>query len=676
MSDLSKVDANQALMLAFNEATGRLKVESSATAPDSATEVIISHTDDSIKIGDGTNLLSINPDGSIKLPSGIATSAKQDTANTSLASVDGKTPALVSGRVPVDGSGVTQPVSGTVTVSDGGGSITVDGTVGVTGTFWQATQPVSIASMPATPVTDNGGSITVDGTFWQATQPVSAASLPLPSGAATSANQGTANASLASIDGKLTSPISVKGPDADTAPLTSNPIVIAGKASLGAGTYTVDAISTASGGTDGAGNPISALYVKDISGVIQQVVSGSLTSASFPLNLSSLGVNAVIIEVTGTWTGSIVPVAIAAGTVAVPMRILGTSTNVTSITSNGAYVLYGGGLEIIQIPGSGILTGAADVYAYTQSEISDVYTHISGTVPVSGTFWQATQPVSAASLPLPSGASTAANQTTGNNSLASIDTKTPALGQAAMAASSPVVIASNQSAVPVSGTFWQATQPVSGTFWQATQPVSAASLPLPSGAATAAKQPALGTAGTASADVLTVQGIASMTALKVDGSAVTQPVSGTVTVVLPQLTNMSAASNTPTGVVSLGNSLGKTNIGKTGSLVTTATTADQVILTYTVTAGKTFYMTYFDACARLTTFATTATHFGTVSLETPSGTKLYTCMVSGAGISAPSPGVFFSEPVPISAGTVIRLVCTPSAVTSYTWQANFGGYEK
>src|SRR6267142_1865680 len=52
---------------------------------------------------------------------------------------------------------------------------------------------------------------------------------------------------------------------------------------------------------------------------------------------------------------------------------------------------------------------------------------------------------------------------------------------------------------------------------------------LPTGASTAAKQPALGTAGTASADVLTVQGIASMTALKVDGSAVTQPVSGTIT---------------------------------------------------------------------------------------------------------------------------------------------------
>ncbi len=48
-------------------------------------------------------------------------------------------------------------------------------------------------------------------------------------------------------------------------------------------------------------------------------------------------------------------------------------------------------------------------------------------VPVSGTFWQATQPISAASLPLPTGAATSAAQTTGNNSLASIDGKLAAL---------------------------------------------------------------------------------------------------------------------------------------------------------------------------------------------------------------------------------------------------------
>jgi hypothetical protein len=51
------------------------------------------------------------------LPTGAATGTKQDTGNTSVASIDTKTPALVSGRVPVDGSGVTQPVSGTVSAN-------------------------------------------------------------------------------------------------------------------------------------------------------------------------------------------------------------------------------------------------------------------------------------------------------------------------------------------------------------------------------------------------------------------------------------------------------------------------------------------------------------------------------------------------------------------------------
>jgi hypothetical protein len=49
-------------------------------------------------------------------------------------------------------------VSGSVSVSN------FPATQAVTGTFWQATQPVSIATMPTTPVT---------GTFWQAIQPVS-----------------------------------------------------------------------------------------------------------------------------------------------------------------------------------------------------------------------------------------------------------------------------------------------------------------------------------------------------------------------------------------------------------------------------------------------------------------------------------------------------------------------
>jgi hypothetical protein len=150
-------------------------------------------------------------------------------------------------------------------------------------------------------------------------------------------------------------------------------------------------------------------------------------------------------------------------------------------------------------------------------------------VPVSGTFWQATQPVSAASLPLPTGASTEVT-------LAAASAKLPAtLGQKAMTASMAVVIASDQGAVPVSGTFWQATQPVSGTFWQATQPISAASLPLPTGAATeatllaeSAKLPAtLGQKAMAASMAVVIA--SDQGAVPVSGTfwQATQPVSGT-----------------------------------------------------------------------------------------------------------------------------------------------------
>lgn len=86
-------------------------------------------------------------------------------------------------------------------------------------------------------------------------------------------------------------------------------------------------------------------------------------------------------------------------------------------------------------------------------------------------------PISATALPLPAGASTSALQTSGNISLTSIDGKLATLGQKAMAGSTPVVIASDQSTVPV----------------------SIVSLPLPTGAATAANQ-VTGNASLASID--------------------------------------------------------------------------------------------------------------------------------------------------------------------------------
>lgn len=106
--------------------------------------------------------------------------------------ISDRIPALSNGKIPVE--------VGSLNVSVSNASLEIANDVG---------NPV--------PISDAGGSITVDGTFWQATQPVSAASLPLPTGAATAANQSTANTSLASIDGKLPASLGAKASSASLA---------------------------------------------------------------------------------------------------------------------------------------------------------------------------------------------------------------------------------------------------------------------------------------------------------------------------------------------------------------------------------------------------------------------------------------------------------------------------
>jgi hypothetical protein len=67
---------------------------------------------------------------------------------------------------------------------------------------------------------------------------------------------------------------------------------------------------------------------------------------------------------------------------------------------------------------------------------------------------------------------------------------------------------------------------------------------------------------------------------------------------------------------------------------------------------------------------------GTISIETPLGTKFLTKRWLGGSSLDPSAFTLAPTiPIPIAAGTVIRFVCTPAAATSTTWVVNFGGYE-
>jgi hypothetical protein len=153
----------------------------------------------------------------------FATSAKQDTGNASLASIDTKTPALVSGRVPVDGSGVTQPISGTVTANAGTGTFTVGGTVtanagtnlntsalALDATLTGGTQQTKITdgTNVATVKAASTAAVGADKAVVVAVSPnnsvaITAASLPLPTGAATETTLSALNTKFADISGSV-----------------------------------------------------------------------------------------------------------------------------------------------------------------------------------------------------------------------------------------------------------------------------------------------------------------------------------------------------------------------------------------------------------------------------------------------------------------------------------------
>jgi hypothetical protein len=125
------------------------------------------------------NAGSLTVDGSVSVSNFPAVQAVSDNGGS--LTVDGTVG--ISGTVPVSGPATDAqlratplPVSGTVGVS---GTVPVSGPL-TDGQLRGSAVPVSLASVPSHAVTDGGGSLTVDGTFWQATQPVSiAATVPV-----------------------------------------------------------------------------------------------------------------------------------------------------------------------------------------------------------------------------------------------------------------------------------------------------------------------------------------------------------------------------------------------------------------------------------------------------------------------------------------------------------------
>lgn len=184
---------------------------------------------------------------------------------------------------------------------------------------------------------------------------------------------------------------------------------------------------------------------------------------------------------------------------------------------------------------------------------------------------------------------------------------------------------------------------------------------LPTGAATAAKQPALGTAGAASADVLTVQGIASMTPLLVNpGTAanwgvVTQ--GSTTSGQSGQLGLAAVTTAAPSYTTAQSSALNMTTAG--GLRIDNASVAGTTILTGngTTAAGSQRVTVASDSAARAVGGE------GPTGSAVPSGARL-TGVQSGANMVAMLQASA-SAPINVSTATTTQIVALSGSTKIY-----------
>lgn len=343
-----------------------------------------------------------------------------------------------------------------------------------------------------------------------------------------------------------------------------------------------------------------------------------------------------------------------------------------------------GGIAVTNFPAMQPVSGTVAVSNFPTTQ--PVSLAVAPTTPVTGTFFQSTQPVSAVTLPLPTGAAQDGTDNTGVSQPSSgvgirgwlsaiykALTGSIAVTGTFFQATQPVSLAVAPT-TPVTGTFFQSTQPVSlatapttpvtGTFFQATQPVSAANLPLPTGAATSALQQTMGTAGAPSTQVASVQGVTGGLALPI--SAATLP--------LPTGAATSANQTTPVAKGTQGTTAeptqdlkdsGRSKVILSSVKVTSITTEALLTLTqkkgdatvttgtsYTVTAGKTLRIQSISMYAEMTTAATAAW----VSCRLREGAA------SGGAVSATSDIVDIVESSTIAVTDVIGMGVPPAIV--------------
>ncbi len=334
----------------------------------------------------------------------------------------------------VDGSAVTQPVSGTFWQA----------TQPVSGTFWQATQPISVASLPALPANQSINVAQLAGTATDTNsgnksagtlrvvlatdQPaltnkllVTPDSVALPANQSVNVNQiGGTNIVTGGVAGLM----AVGGPVASGVANADNPIKVGGVFNTSQPTVTngqvVDVQTTARGaqivatGIDTFNVTVNAALPAGTNVIGHAIIDSGSTTAATQATASNLNAQVV---------GAVASAGANAGN---PLKV-GGAFNTTQPTVTNAQIVD----AQMTARGAQIVATGADTFTVVANAGTNLNT---------------------SALALEAG------------HLANIDTHTPAQGQATMANSRPVAIASDQSNVPVKGGFTEQASLTAGSL--------------------------------------------------------------------------------------------------------------------------------------------------------------------------------------------------------------------
>lgn len=360
---------------------------------------------------------------SLPLPIGASTAALQTSGNSILSNLDNKSPILINGRIPIDGSGVTQPISGSISIT--GALPTGNNVIGHV-------------------ITDTGSTIAISN--FPATQPISGT---------ITANIGTTNG--LALDSTLTSLNNKFNSLGQKTSINSTPVVIASDQS------TLNISGSVSISNFPATQPISGTVTANIGTTNGLALESTLTTLSNKFNSlgqkTSTGSTPVVIasdQSSLSVTVGNFPTTQAISAVSLPLPTgastssLQTTTNNSLSSIDGKIITVNTGAVVVSSSALPIGASTAALQTSGNASLSSIDSKsavlISGRVPVDGS--GVIQPIS--------GSITANIGTTNglalDSNLTSLRAQIPStLGQKTSSNSLAVVIASDQSSISITG---------------------------------------------------------------------------------------------------------------------------------------------------------------------------------------------------------------------------------